>query len=503
MSYCCDVQKHALRQLKEKALSIVILGASGDLAGKKTFPALFALYCFGLLPEHAHLVGYARSALTAEELESKIKKNCLKVVEDEEKLQAFFQRLSYVAGKYDSAEDFAHLNTHLDELEHQEDNPSGNANRLIYFAIPPPVFVPAATAMQNCMSKTGWTRVVVEKPFGHDLASCRELIAGLGAVLKETQQFRIDHYLGKEMVQNLFVMRFANKIFQPLWTREHIRCVIITFKEPFGTEGRGGYFDTFGIIRDVMQNHLIQVLSLVAMERPISTRPEDVRDEKVKVLRCIPPLTLENLVVGQYVGDGKNPGYKEDPGVPADSTCPTYATAVLYIHNERWENVPFILKCGKALNERKADIRVQFNDVPGALFADTPRNELVIRIQPREATYLKMQAKVPGLSDDRHQTELNLTYENRYSDIRLPDAYERLIFDVLKGDHSQFVRADELEAAWKIFTPVLHQLESEKIPPIPYTFGSRGPKESDELVAHHGYVRDLSYSWSEKDSANL
>ncbi len=265
-------------------------------------------------------------------------------------------------------------------------------------------------------------------------------------------------------VQNLMAVRFANLVFEPLWNRNHISSIIVSFKEDIGTEGRGGYFDQFGIIRDVMQNHLLQIMALVAMEPPVSTQAEDVRDEKVKVLRCCKPIQMKDLVIGQFGRDpsGKIPGYLDDPTVPKDSLCPTFATAVLQINNARWAGVPFILKCGKGLNERKAEIRVQFHPNPSALYPEAGRNELVIRVQPNEAVYVKFNAKMPGLNENTHMTELDLTYKARY-DVRLPDAYERLIYDVLRGDHNLFVRDDELEAAWKIFTPILHQLEKEKV----------------------------------------
>ncbi|KAG9329493.1 hypothetical protein JZ751_004488, partial [Albula glossodonta] len=318
----------------------------------------------------------------------------------------------------------------------------------------------------------GWNRVIVEKPFGRDLQSSEELSAHLSSLFSEDQIYRIDHYLGKEMVQNLMVLRFGNRIFGPIWNRDSVACVVFTFKEPFGTQGRGGYFDDFGIIRDVMQNHLLQMLSLVAMEKPASTSSDDV-----KVLKCISPITLCDVVLGQYVGDPEGEGdaklgYLDDPTVPKDSCTPTFATAVLYVHNERWDGVPFILRCGKALNERKAEVRLQFTDVPGDIFNNQcQRNELVVRVQPNEAVYAKMMSKKPGVYFSPEETELDLTYGNRYRDVKLPDAYERLILDVFCGSQMHFVRSDELREAWRIFTPLLHQIEKEKTRPIPYTYG--------------------------------
>jgi len=272
--------------------------------------------------------------------------------------------------------------------------------------------------------------------------------------------------------------------------------VLITFKENIGTEGRGGYFDEYGIIRDVMQNHLTQILSLVAMETPVSTSADDVRDEKVKVLRSCLPINPDEIVVGQYTKDpeGKNVGYLDDPQVPKDSVTPTFAVAVIHINNARWKGVPFILKCGKGLDERKAEIRIQFHRNGSSVYPNAPRNELVMRVQPNEAVYLKFNSKQPGLSEDLLVTELDLTYKERFQS-RVPDAYERLIYDVLRGDHNLFVRVDELEAAWKIYSPVLHQLEKNKVKPTPYPFGARATKEADDLMHKFGFERQVGYSW--------
>jgi len=317
----------------------------------------------------------------------------------------------------------------------------------------------------------------------------------LSALFTEDEIYRIDHYLGKELVQNLMVMRFANLVFEPLWNRNYIANVHIVFKEDIGTEGRGGYFDKYGIIRDVMQNHLLQILSLVAMESPVTLSAEDVRDEKVKVLKATKPLDINDVVLGQYTRDAtqKKEGYLDDKTVPPGSIASTFATAVFHINNTRWKGVPFILKCGKALNERKTEIRIQFQE-SSPLFPDMPRNELVIKVQPDEAIYMKFNSKIPGLSTELTQTELDLSYKNRF-DVRVPDAYERLIYDVVRGDHNLFVRADELEAAWKIFTPVLHKIDNEKIKPELYEFGSRGPASADQLSKKYGFVRSEGYEW--------
>ncbi|KAG0456566.1 hypothetical protein HPP92_024354 [Vanilla planifolia] len=345
-----------------------------------------------------------------------------------------------------------------------------------------------------CMNESelsGWSRIIVEKPFGKDLSSAEELSAQLGELFSEKQLYRIDHYLGKELVQNLLVLRFANRFFLPLWNRDNIDNVQIVFREDFGTEGRGGYFDEYGIIRDIIQNHLLQVFCLVAMEKPVSLKPEHIRDEKVKVLQSVLPIKLDEVVLGQY------DGYKDDPTVSPNSNTPTFATVILRIHNERWEGVPFILKAGKALNSRKTEIRVQFKDVPGDIYKcqNQGRNEFVIRLQPLEAMYMKLTVKKPGLQMSTIQSELDLSYRQRYQGVVIPEAYERLILDTIRGDQQHFVRRDELRAAWEIFTPLLHQIDNGELKPLAYKPGSRGPPEADELLSKAGYVQTHGYIW--------
>lgn len=492
-----ESMQHSEETLQLEAVHIfVVLGASGDLAKKKIYPTLWALYRDGLAPSQTQFVGYARSKLTVDD----IRKNMMPYVKlkdgQKQKLEEFFKVNHYVAGAYDNPEDFQRLDEEITKLE-----VGTQANRLFYLALPPTVFqVVTKNLHAHCMGKKGWTRVIVEKPFGRDSASSAELSNHLSSLFKEDELYRIDHYLGKEMVQNLMILRFANRIFAPTWNRENIASVMISFKEPFGTEGRGGYFDEFGIIRDVMQNHLLQILCLVAMEKPVSTKPEDIRDEKVKVLKTMAPLKLENIILGQYVGNPEGTGeaatgYLDDPTVPKGSVTPTYAMAVCNINNERWSGVPFFLRCGKALNERKAEVRIQYQDVAADIFGECKRNELVIRVQPGEAVYVKMSTKTPGMSFGMEETELDLTYGSRYKDVVLPDAYERLILDVFCGSQMHFVRTDELAEAWRIFTPLLHEIEKNKIPPISYTYGSRGPKEADDMCQKFGFKFYGTYKW--------
>ncbi|CAN0924640.1 Glucose-6-phosphate 1-dehydrogenase, cytoplasmic isoform [Linum grandiflorum] len=477
-------------------LSIVVLGASGDLAKKKTFPALFNLYRQKFLQsDEVCIFGYARTQMSDDELRTRIRSYLEKGSVDSEDVSEFLPLIKYVSGSYETEEGFQLLDEQISEHEESKNSADGSTRRLFYLALPPSVYPVVCTMIkQYCMHKSdhgGWTRIVVEKPFGKDLESAEELSAQIGDLFEEDQIYRIDHYLGKELVQNLLVLRFANRLFLPLWNRDNIDNVQIVFREDFGTEGRGGYFDEYGIIRDIIQNHLLQVLCLVAMEKPVSLNSEHIRDEKVKVLHCVEPIKDEEVVLGQY------DGYRDDPTVPEDSDTPTFASIVLRIHNERWEGVPFILKAGKAMGSKKADIRIQFKDVPGDIFKckKQGRNEFVMRLQPSEAMYMKLAVKQPGLEMSTIQSELDLSYKQRYQDVTIPDAYELLILDTIRGDQQHFVRRDELKAAWTIFTPLLHRIDNGDLKPISYEHGSRGPAEADELLVRAGYVQTHGYRW--------
>uniref|UniRef100_A0A0E0DFD7 glucose-6-phosphate dehydrogenase (NADP(+)) n=1 Tax=Oryza meridionalis TaxID=40149 RepID=A0A0E0DFD7_9ORYZ len=429
---------------EQGCLSVIVLGASGDLAKKKTFPALFHLFAQGFIQSgEVHIFGYARSNLSDDGLRERIR-GYLKGA-SEEHLSDFLQHIKYVSGSYDSGEGFEKLNKEISEYE--KSNKSESPRRLFYLALPPSVYPSVCKMIRTyCMNPSGWTRVIVEKPFGKDLDSAEELSAQLGELFDENQLYRIDHYLGKELVQNLLVLRFANRLFLPLWNRDNIDNIQIVFREDFGTDGRGGYFDQYGY-----------VFCLVAMEKPVSLKPEHIRDEKVK---SVNPIKHDEVVLGQYEG------YKDDPTVPDDSNTPTFASVVLRVHNERWEGVPFILKAGKALSSRKAEVRVQFKDV-----------------------------KKPGLEMATEQSELDLSYGMRYQNVKIPEAYERLILDTIRGDQQHFVRRDELKAAWQIFTPLLRDIDEGKVKSIPYQPGSRGPKEADELSERVGYMQTHGYIW--------
>mmetsp|Transcript_2719 Transcript_2719/g.4928 ORF Transcript_2719/g.4928 Transcript_2719/m.4928 type:complete len:562 (-) Transcript_2719:2337-4022(-) len=487
----------SVQRRKERAqnspLSICVLGASGDLAKKKTFPAIFSLFYHGLLPKDFQVWGYARSAMTDEEFRDLILGTLTcRVIDGEkcsQKMEEFLPRCFYHRGSYDADEGFISLNREISARF--EEHLGSEANRLFYLAIPPSVFQGACRGISdNARATRGWTRVVVEKPFGRDSESYAELSSSLGSILSEEEIYRIDHYLGKELVQNINVLRFANSIFEPLWNRNYVKSVQVSFSEDFGVEGRAGYFDNIGIIRDIMQNHLLQVVACLAMEPPVSLHAEDIRDEKVKVLRSIRPLRGEDFVTGQYVAANGHGGYLDGDGVSESSRTPTYAACVLSINNARWDGVPFLMRAGKGLSERKAEIRIQFKQVPGGLFPvphlDT--NELVIRVQPDEAIYMKIVSKVPGLTSRLEEARLNLFLKTAWEESKdIPDAYERLILDVIQGEKSLFIRDDELDVAWKIFTPALLDLENgDSYPPYPYEFGSKTLLQSEYLAARLG-----------------
>ncbi|KAF8408446.1 hypothetical protein HHK36_007599 [Tetracentron sinense] len=480
---------------KESTVSITVVGASGDLAKKKIFPALFALYYEDCLPKHFTVFGYARSKMSDGELRNMVSKTLTCRIDKREncseKMEQFLKRCFFHSGQYDSLDNFAELDKKLKEHE------GGRiSNRLFYLSVPPNIFIDAVRcASSSASSANGWTRVIVEKPFGRDSESSTALTRGLKQYLVEDQIFRIDHYLGKELVENLSVLRFSNLIFEPLWSRQYIRNVQLIFSEDFGTEGRGGYFNNYGIIRDIMQNHLLQILALFAMETPVSLDAEDIRNEKVKVLRSMKPLQLGNVVIGQYKSHTKGeityPAYTDDKTVPKDSLTPTFAAAALFIDNARWDGVPFLMKAGKALHNKRAEIRVQFRHVPGNLYKrnfgtdlDGATNELVIRVQPDEAIYLKINNKVPGLGMRLDRSNLNLHYAARYAK-EIPDAYERLLLDAIEGERRLFIRSDELDAAWELFTPLLKELEEKKIIPEYYPYGSRGPVGAHYLAARY------------------
>lgn len=476
---------------KNSGLSIIVIGASGDLAGKKVYPALFSLFIHGCLPDKFIVYGFARSGFTHDAFRDRIRQNLAGVARGiqspERKIAEFLANCFYFAGEYESKDSFLDLFAEVRELECDK-----GANRLFYMAIPPSVFLPVARAigdagLVNCRISEPWSRVVLEKPFGEDRESSDKLMEELAKVFTEVETFRMDHYLGKEVIQNLLVLRFANLIFEPIWNSRYIRNVLISWKEDIGVEDRGGYFDAYGIIRDVMQNHLLQVLALTAIEPPGILNAASICREKVKLLRSIAPVRRGDAVIGQYAG--KNRSYRNEKHVAPDSITPTYAAVGLQINNDRWSGVPFMICAGKGLDARMTEIRIRFRDVPGNMFCQLGScplpNELVIRIQPDEAIKLTITNKLPGFEMALAPTNLDLSYKTAFGR-EIPDAYESLILEVLEGDRSLFIQNDELAAAWDIFTPLLHSYAVQHECPELYEFGGGGPASAAALAARLG-----------------
>lgn len=408
---------------------------------------------------------------------------------------------TYISGLYDVADGFIQLNDYIKSLEGEWVASGLKRDRLFYLALPPSQFGSVATFLKKEVYSglEGTSRIIIEKPFGHDLESSRELQNEIGPVWSEEEIYRIDHYLGKEMVKNIPVLRFGNQFLKNSWNKESIASIKISFKEPFGTEGRGGYFDEIGIIRDVLQNHLLQVLCLLTMAKPASFAPEDVRDEKVKVLKSIAPIDLTKMVLGQYdkSEDGTKPSYLDDKTVPEGSRAVTFAAFQVDIKNEQWEGVPIILTAGKALDEGKVEIRIQFRENTDKLFDAIEPSELIIRVQPKEAIFFKINTRTPGLVNGKTSVNiLDLEYSSRYPDAHIPEAYEALILDALKGDHANFVRDDELDVSWQIFTPLLHHIEnkSSNINLETYPYGSTGPASLKDFLAKRGHSIDSTIS---------
>jgi glucose-6-phosphate 1-dehydrogenase len=462
-------------------LSIVVVGASGDLAKKKTYPSLLKLFEEGLLPKELVIYGYARSSKTHEQLREHLFPHLVKTGTPEIVIKSFLENCFYYSGK-SYGDQSAYTNMIADLAEFEAKSESSVANRLFYLAVPPNVFGESGVVIKKIgMGGTGWTRVVIEKPFGRDLDSCDELLQSLSEDFDEEHLYRIDHYLGKEIVQNMMLFRFGNPIWEPIWNNKLIQSVTLTFKEPFGTEGRGGYFDQFGIIRDILQNHLLQVLTLFAMEPPENDDADSVRDAKVEVLKNMDIISLEDSLLGQY------DGYSDDPTIEnKDTNCPTYAALRCWVHTPRWEGVPFILQAGKALNEKLVEVRVQYKPsttlAPIQSYAkNLEPSELVLRLQPNPALELINNIKSPGLSFLPMASKMSMNYEDM-PNLSNPDAYTRLLLSVMRGDQGSFVRDDELRRSWEIFTPLLHAIEDTGVRPMPYKPTSMGPEERSEWM---------------------
>ncbi len=458
------------------AQAIVIFGASGDLAQRKILPALYNLYRDGLLPERHAIVGYSRSDLGDDgfraEARAAIQEHSRTPL-DEEAWRHFAETLSYVSGGFDGPDGFARLAARLDQL----DAKGCDAGRLYYLATPPAFFAPIAEGVGAAGQATARGRIVIEKPFGRSLETARELSERLHAVFDESRIFRIDHYLGKETVQNIVVLRFGNSIFERLWNRDVIDHVQLTVAEEIGVEGRASYYETAGATRDLLQNHMLQVLTFLTMEPPRSLEPEALRDEKVKVLRAMRPIEPAETVRGQYEG------YRAEPGVDPVSDTETFIAAKLHIDNWRWEDVPFYLRHGKMLPRRASEIDVVFRGAPDYLFGELgmpklPADHLTIRIQPDEGISLAFQAKRPGPGYDLQTVRMDFDYDRSFMH-EPAEAYERLLHDAMNGDHTLFTRADGVERAWEVVTPMLEHPG----PLCGYASGTWGPTEAEALIA--------------------
>jgi glucose-6-phosphate 1-dehydrogenase len=490
---------------KPAPATIVIFGASGDLTYRKLIPSLHSLACSDLLGDDFVIVGVARSDLTNEAFRQRMHEG----VETFSRLkgdgckewQSFASRLFYHRLLYDEAEGYKELAGNLEALEKKFDLPG---NRLYYLSTPPVLYAPIVEQLgETGLAHTNgdFARIVVEKPFGVDLVSAQELNDRIHDVFQEDQVYRIDHYLGKETVQNIMVFRFANAIFEPIWNRRYIDHVQISVLETVDVGRRGGYYDHAGVLRDMFQNHLMQLVTLTAMEPPAAWDATLLRDEKVKVLRALRTPTgnaiRTNTVRAQYRSDnGKGPTYRKEPDVDPNSQTPTYAALELYVDNWRWQGVPFYLRSGKSLAAKATEVVIRFKEVPHMLFnipddsGRTPMvapNELSFCLQPDEGFHLGFQTKSPGAGMRTKSVDMTYHFATTFGERALPQAYERLLLDALMGDASLFARADEIEQSWRIVDAIARGWESSDGPPLSfYEPGTWGPARSDQMLAASG-----------------
>ena len=499
--------------------SILIFGASGDLTARKLIPALFDLWKDGYLSDASPIVGVARRELSDDDFRNSLKDDVAahaRVKPAGDDWANFAKRIFY--RRLDIADD-SQAAAWGREIEKVEADAGVQGKRVAYLALSPDLFVDSVEALakgglvpkrdgrggNEKNEKEGWLRVVVEKPFGHDLASARQLNQGLKRLLREQQIYRIDHYLGKETVQNILLFRFGNAIFEPLFNRNHVDHIQITVAESQGIEGgRGGYYDKAGALRDVLQNHVLQLLCLTAMEPPALFLAENLRDEKLKVLQALRPGDRDIAkwaIPGQYTAaeiDGKPvPGYLGEDRIPAGSTRETYVAMKVLIDNWRWAGVPFYLRTGKRMPQRVTEIAIQFKAPPLNLFTTVEcegdvcdlvaarPNQLIFRIQPKEAISIKFSTKRPGMNYQIHPVAMDFSYEEAFH-TGLPEAYERLLLDVMRGDSTLFTRNDELEAAWRFVDPILEYWEGQHVQPEPYPAGTWGPAAAERLLSRSG-----------------
>ncbi|MCB0002242.1 MAG: glucose-6-phosphate dehydrogenase [Anaerolineae bacterium] len=481
-------------------VAIVIFGASGDLTHRKLVPAFHTLKCKGLMPEQFTVLGVSRSQMTDDEfrdhLRTGVQAYCKNKPDECGPWDEFASRFHYIPIDYDDPESYQKIAAWLGSCW---DN-RGSASCLFYLATPPSLYEPIVAqlgAANMAHPEDGWRRIVVEKPFGHDLKSAQRLNQEVHRVFEEDQVYRIDHYLGKETVQNLLVFRFANAIFEPLWNRNYIDAVFITVAESVGVGRRAGYYDEAGVMRDMVQNHVLQLLTLTTMEPPVAFNATALRNEKVKVLEAIRPVRPEDVgqisVRAQYRARNTGLSYRGEEGVRSDSETATYAGLKFFVDNWRWQGVPFYTRSGKMLSTKTTDIVILFKRVPHLMFPKDyqgirPPNSLNICIQPDEGISMTFNMKVPGAGMRTQTVDMSFQYDSGFGSDNLPDAYERLLIDAMQGDASLFARSDEIELSWRLVDPILDAWSRGAAPLTFYEPGTWGPRESDMMLARDGFA---------------